>query len=293
MTPWKGIVLRLIATGLFAGMALCVKKASADTPVGQIVFWRSSVALIPIIAYLLYLNVFPAALKTKNWVGHLERSLYGCLAMFLSFISLAYLPLSLAAIFGFLAPLLAIPMAAVYLHERPSFYLIVMVFIGFLGVLVTLYPSLEPTNLNHTTITHTALLGSIAGLLMAVVTAFAKVKIKQLTKTEHAGSIAFYFALACSLIGGLTSFWSWAALDISTLFWLIGAGLFGGIAHVVMTEAIARVSISTLAVFEYTAIFWALGLDYSFFGDIPDPVSLIGILMIVIAGHGILKNSKR
>lgn len=283
MTPWKGIILRLVATGLFAGMALCVKKAATDAPVGQIVFWRSSVALLPIVIYLIYLKVFPVALKTRNWKGHLERSLYGCLAMFLSFASLSYLPLTLAAIFGFLAPLLAIPMATFYLGERPRFYLVVMVFIGFVGVLVTLYPSLESPD-----VTQATLLGSLAGLSMAVVTAFAKVKIKQLTRTEHSGSIAFYFALTCTLMGALTGFWQWTALDSQALLWLLGAGLFGGCAHVVMTEAIARVSISTLAVFEYSAIFWALGLDYGFFGNIPDPVSLVGVLMIIIAGVNVV-----
>ncbi|SEI80169.1 EamA-like transporter family protein [Allopseudospirillum japonicum] len=287
MSAWKGIAFRLLATGLFAGMALCVKKASVDAPVGQIVFWRSSLALIPIIVYLLYFNAFPKGLKTNNWKGHLQRSLYGCLAMFLSFISLSYLPLSIAAIFSFLAPLLAIPMASIYLGEKPSLYLICMVIFGFLGVLVTLLPSLYAPE-----ITHAFLFGSGAGLLMAIVTALAKVKIKQLTKTEHAGSIAFYFALTCALVGAVTRFWGWPSLSSESLIWLVGAGLLGGSAHVVMTEAMARAPISTLAVFEYSAIFWALGLDYSFFGDIPDPISILGIMMIALAGLSVLRAQK-
>ncbi len=284
MNAWKGISLRLIATGLFAGMALCVKIASADAPVGQIVFWRSSIALIPIVLYLMWMNAFPNALRTRNWKGHLSRSTYGCLAMFLSFISLAYLPLSLATALGFLAPIFAIPLAAMLLGERPSFYLISMVLTGFLGVLIILYPSLESPDLTQGT-----LLGCMAGLAMAVTTAIAKVKIKQLTHTEHAGSIAFYFALICSLFGLLTAFLGWVPLDTQTLFWLISAGLCGGLAHIVMTEAMARTSVSTLAVFEYTAIFWALGLDYSLFSGLPNYIELVGVVVIVLAGIGVLK----
>lgn len=265
-------------------MALCVKKASTDASVGQIVFWRSSIALLPIIFYLMWLKVFPIALKTKNLKGHLERSLYGCLAMFLSFISLAYLPLSLAAALGFLAPLMAIPIAAIILGERPSSYLVSMVILGFFGVLVILYPSLESPELTKAT-----LLGCLAGLLMALTTAFTKVKIKQLTQTEHAGSIAFYFALICSLLGLLTSGFGWASLKMDMFIWLIGAGLFGGTAHVVMTEAIAKTSVSTLAVFEYTAIFWALGFDYSFFGELPDPIAILGATIIVFSGLAVIK----
>lgn len=288
MNAWKGILLRLLATGLFAGMALCVKKASADAPVGQIVFWRSSIALIPILLYLIWLKAFPFALKTRHWRGHLSRSLYGCLAMFLSFISLAYLPLSLATALGFLAPLLAIPLAALVLGERPSGYLIMMVFVGFIGVLVILYPAFESPE-----VTQATLLGSIAGLAMAMTTAVAKVKIKQLTQTEHSGSIAFYFALTCSLLGLATAVFGWAPLEQQVLVWLIGAGLLGGAAHVVMTEAMARTSISTLAVFEYSAILWTLGLDYSFFGSLPDPVAMIGILIIIFAGVSVLRSSAK
>lgn len=279
MSARKGIALRLIATGLFACMALCVKKASAEVPVGQVVFWRSSVALIPIVLYLLWLRAFPGCLRTKHWKGHLTRSLYGGLAMFLSFIALAWLPLSLAAALGFLAPLFAIPVAAFLLGERPPAHLVAMVVVGFLGVVVILYPTLDTPELSRAT-----LLGCLAGLGMALTTAFAKVKIKQLTHTEHAGSIAFYFSLICSLLGLTTFFFGWAPLQLDALFWLTGAGLFGGIAHVVMTESIARASVSTLAVFEYTSIFWALALDYSFFGGLPDPVTLLGIGIIVYAG---------
>lgn len=141
--------------------------------------------------------------------------------------------------------------------------------------------------------TQSTLLGCMAGLAMAVTTAIAKVKIKQLTHTEHAGSIAFYFALICSLFGLLTAFLGWKPLNSHTLFWLISAGLFGGVAHIVMTEAMARTSVSTLAVFEYTAIFWALGLDYSVFGGLPDLIELVGVVVIVLAGVGVLKIESR
>ncbi|WP_202931284.1 DMT family transporter [Oceanospirillum linum] len=288
---WKGIWLRLLASALFAGMALCVKKAATEAPVGQIVFWCSSVALIPIVFYLVYLRVFPLALKTKNWRGHLERSAYGCLAMFFSFISLAYLPLTLASIFGFLAPMLAIPMAALYLGEHPGGHLIAMVLMGFFGVLITLYPMLESPEMSQAT-----LLGSAAGLIMAIVTALAKVKIKQLTQTEHPGSIAFYFALTCSGVGGatvlagdVTTSWQWAELTTQSVVWLLGAGFLGGLAHVIMTEAVARASVSTLAVFEYSAIFWALSLDFIFFGDVPGLLSLLGVSIIITAGLNIIR----
>lgn len=63
---WTGIGLRLAATGLFAIMSLFVRMASLEAPVGQIMFWRSSVAIVPIVLYLMWRHEFPRALRTKQ-----------------------------------------------------------------------------------------------------------------------------------------------------------------------------------------------------------------------------------
>ena len=126
-----GIGLRILATGLFACMSLCVRLASVDAPVGQIMFWRSAVALVPIVAYLALQGQFPGGLRTRNPLGHVKRSLFGCVAMAFSFLSLSYLPLALAAALGFLAPLLVIPIAVLFLRERPGVLVVLAALVGF------------------------------------------------------------------------------------------------------------------------------------------------------------------
>ncbi len=46
------MLLRILSGFLFAGMSICVKAVSADIPVGQIVFFRSAFALIPLVIFL-------------------------------------------------------------------------------------------------------------------------------------------------------------------------------------------------------------------------------------------------
>ena len=58
---WTGIGLRLAATALFAVMSLFVRMASLEAPVGQIMFWRSSVAILPIILYLMWRKECPSS----------------------------------------------------------------------------------------------------------------------------------------------------------------------------------------------------------------------------------------
>tara|TARA_R110000803_G_scaffold31398_2_gene70037 strand:+ start:2151 stop:3089 length:939 start_codon:yes stop_codon:yes gene_type:complete len=277
-TFWSGVGLRLAATGLFAIMSLFVRLASFEAPVGQIMFWRSSVALIPIVMYLMWRRQFPRGLRTARPMGHLKRSTFGVVSMFFSFLSLAYLPLALATALGFLAPLLVLPIAMVMLRERPGIAVFTATFAGFGGVFLMLWPTLSTPGIDTG-----VLIGIGAGLAMAVTTAFAKVQIKALTSTESAGTIAFYFAVICSLGGLLTLPFGWADPSFKVLACLIGAGLTGGLAHIFMTEALARAPASTLAAFEYTAMIWALLLDVTVFGLLPAPVSLVGAFLIVLA----------
>lgn len=274
----SGIGLRLAATGLFAVMSLFVRLASLDAPVGQIVFWRSAVALLPIVLYMLWRREFPAALHTKRPLGHLKRSLYGCAAMFLSFLSLAHLPLALATALGFLAPLLTIPVAVALLKERPGAVVVGAAVGGFAGVGLMLQPAFSAPALEAGT-----LIGVAAGVAMAVVTALAKVQIKTLTATEPASTIAFYFAVVCTIGGLLTLPFGWTSPSGEALLWLIGAGLAGGLAHICMTEALARAPASALAPFEYTAMLWALAFDALIFGLLPAPIGLAGAALVVAA----------
>lgn len=270
-----GIVLRLVSAGLFVVMSLFVRLASVEAPVGQIVFFRSAFAIPPIVAYLMWRRQFPSALRTRQPVGHLKRNFYGGMAMVLSFVSLAYLPLALATALGFLAPLLAVPAAMLFLRERPGAVAIGAALVGFAGVVLMLVPAFEGPTPDRGT-----LIGVAAGLAMAFATAAGRVEIKTLTATEAPGTIAFYFALLCAL-GGLASWpFGWIAPTGPALACLIGAGVSGGLAHITMTEAMARAPVSTQAPFDYTAMLWALILDAAIFGLLPSPVSLAGAVVI-------------
>jgi drug/metabolite transporter (DMT)-like permease len=277
-----GILLRLVATLLFTLMALSVRLASVEAPTGQIVFWRSAVALVPIVLYLAWRGQLPGGLRTNRPMGHLMRSLLGGSAMFFSFISLAHLPLVLATALGFLAPLLVVPAAIAFLKERPGPVVIAASIAGFIGVVIMLLPAMEGPSLDRST-----LIGVAAGIAMAVVTAAAKVQIKALTATEAPGTIAFYFAVVCSILGLLTWPFGWTSPSGPALLALVASGLFGGLAHIAMTEALARAPASTLAPFEYTAPLWAVLFDIVIFVLLPTTLGLVGAGIIVAAAMAV------
>lgn len=277
-TVTGGIALRLLATFLFAAMSLSVRLAAIEAPVGQIMFWRSAVSLGPILLYLWWRGHLPGGLKTRRILGHFRRSALGAAAMFFSFLSLAHLSLALATALSFLAPLITIPVAVALLRERPEPVVVGATAAGFFGIVVMLLPAFTQPEAALGT-----LIGVGAGLLCAVTTAFAKIEIKKLTATETPAAIAFYFAVVSALGGLLTLPFGWAETSGAGLSALIASGLIGGLAHIAMTEAIARAPASTLAPFEYTAMIWALLFDVAVFATVPDAFGITGALAIVAA----------
>lgn len=273
-----GILLRLASTGLFAVMSLTVRAASFEAPVGQIVFFRSAFALPVIVGWMLWEGQLPSALRTKRPWGHVRRSLLGGTSMVLSFVSLAHLPLASATALGFVAPLLLVPAAALFLAEKPGPVIWIATLAGFGGVLAMLAPAFDGGELDGAT-----MIGVGAGLAMAVTTAAAKVQIKSLTRTEAPGSIALWFAVVSSLIGSASLPLGWIVPSGATLAWLIASGLAGGLAYVTMTEALARAPASTLAPFEYTGLLWALVFDLLVFAVLPPVLGLLGATTIVAA----------
>ena len=229
----NGILLRIGATFFFTVMVVFVNLLSDTIPLGQVVFFRSAVALIPLVLYLMWTRDFPNGLRTQRPFGHVFRCTLGCIALFASFDSLKYLPLAHASIIGYLAPVMAVVLARFVLGETVTGLRWFAVVLGFVGMLVLVLPEITATTLDGS-----YLIGVSLALIMAVFTAGAKIQIRSLAMTENAGAIAFYFALTCSLAGLATMFWGWVRPDSMQLAFLCGAGIAGGVAHIMMTLAL-------------------------------------------------------
>lgn len=274
--PAAALWLATIALIVMTAMSAAIHEAAKVAPVGQLVFWRSFVALIPIVIYMGVRGQLGASLRTKYPHKHLIRGLLGCAVMFFSFVSLAYLSVGLATALSYLAPILSIVAAMIFLRERPGTVIFAGVALGFAGILLMLYPSLVGAEVRDGT-----LIGVAAGVAMAATNALSRVQVKDLTRTDPPASIALSFAVICSLVGLVTALFGWAELDTYAFILLAGAGMLGGIGHVLMMEAVARAPVSLLAAYEYTGIIWAFLFDLALLGVALDAWSVGGALVVV------------
>ena len=274
--PAVGIVLRILSGLLFAAMVVCVKMVSEQAPLGQIIFFRSFFALIPLLVFLWLRREFPSGLHTRCPWGHVLRSSLGAAAMFASFASIARLPVAESTLIIHLAPVLTALAGVLILSERLTIWRMGGAALGLLGIFALVGPELTTSQTDMS-----RLAGYGYGLLAAVLTAFALIMVRSLNRTENPGTIAFWFVVVSMFGGLLTLPWGWAISSISTLYILIFAGLFGGMAHIAMTLAFRYAEASRLAPFEYIALIWPVLADLLIFRLSLAPSFLLALPLVL------------
>ncbi|WP_236995528.1 DMT family transporter [Halomonas huangheensis] len=270
-----GIALRVLSGLLFTGMLLCVKLLSDVVPLGQIVFYRSLFALLPIVVFLMWRREFPAGLATRRPLGHLLRSGLGAAAMFASFAAVARLPVAEATLLAQLSPVIMAIGAVLLLGERLTLHRVLALGLALSGVVVLVLPGLGDATGQAS--------GYLLGVLAAVLTAGALLTVRRISRTETPGAIAFYFVVASAVAGLATLPLGWASVTTEQLLLLILAGLFGGAGHIAMTLALRFSEASRLAPFEYVALIWPVLVDLLVFG-LPLSAGFLMALPLIVAG---------
>lgn len=285
--PRFGIGLRILSGVLMAGMFVCVKAVSEDVPLGEIVFFRSAFALIPLIVFLWLRNEFPQGLATKRPMGHLLRASFGALALFASFAAIARLNVAEAILIAQLSPILMAIAAVALLGERLTVLRVGGLAFGFAGVVMMVWPELGSGGTSGT-----RLIGLLLALLSAALSALALIMVRSLNRTESPGAIALYFVLA-SMLGALATLpLGWFFPTGETLLLLIGAGLFGGFAHIAMTLAFRYAEATRLAPFEYIALLWPILADLLIF-RLSLSTSFLFALPLILLGAAIASLEKK
>jgi drug/metabolite transporter (DMT)-like permease len=284
MNLGKGIVLKLISAILFAVMSALVRYLGVRYPVGQVVFYRSAFAILPVLGVYAWRGELAAAVRTERPLGQVSRGGMAIVSMFCNFGALARLPLIEANAISFTSPLISVVFAVFILKERVRIYRWSAVTIGFIGVLVVLAPHFSGEQLTIAMASATAMSGVIYGLTGSVSNAASVIQTRRLTESETTSSIVFYFSLICAIAASVTLPFGWLTPTKAELAALIGTGLLGGLAHIFLTESYRYAPASIIAPFDYTSMIFALGLGYMLFGETPTTMIVIGSSIIAAAG---------
>jgi drug/metabolite transporter (DMT)-like permease len=283
MSRAKGIFFKLISAIMFAAMSALVRDLGPVAPVGQMVFFRSAFAIVPVVLIYAIRGELMSAVRTKRPFGQLGRGTLSTFGMFTNFGALTRLPMADVTAISFASPLITVALAALILKERVRIYRWSAVAVGFIGVIVMLIPQFD--------VHHYAALGADVaafGALLAVGSAISNaatvIQTRRLTKSETTPCIVFYFSLICTIAGALTLPFAWHTPTNVELIELIATGFLGGVAHIFLTESYRHASASVVAPFDYTSMLWALLIGWWVFGELPAALVYVGGVIVAAAG---------
>jgi drug/metabolite transporter (DMT)-like permease len=271
--PW----LIVVASFLFATMAVCVKLASAWYAPGEIVFYRGLTGSLLMFALARWQG---NTVATRLPVMHFWRSLTGVVSLFLWFYSIGKLPVATAMTLNYMSSVwmaLFLMGGAVMLGgARVDGRLVGTVLLGFAGVALVLRPTLDEQQLWH----------GLAGLLSGIIAATAYLQVTALARAgEPEFRIVFYFALGGVIAGALTLLWTGAHTHtLQGVALLLAVGLLATSAQLMMTRAYATGRPLVNASLQYLGIAWSFAYGVLLFDDRVTGMALAGMLLIIAAG---------
>ncbi|PYG46871.1 EamA domain-containing membrane protein RarD [Pantoea sp. AG1095] len=286
MNARLGVLLKILAALCATLMLACVKGLNGAIPTGEVIFFRSFIALLPLLIWLKMQGNVLDNLKTRNLSGHFIRGFSGTGGMYFNYLALVYISLADATALSYAAPLFTVIMAAMLLKERVRVSRWVAVVVGLSGILIMLSSSLSTSGalFSYGASNATTSIGVACALLAALCSATSNVQIRFLNGIEKPGAIVFYFSLMTTVIGLATALFGWSKPSAIQLLLLVGCGLFGGLAQILVTLSLRYADASLLAPFDYTTLVWSMLIGYLFLNSLPGSTTLLGASIVALAG---------
>lgn len=267
----NGVLAMIAVTICFASMDATVKALSQHHNAVFIVwaryFGQAAVTLI------LFAPKLPKLLPTGDLRMQILRSCMLLGATVCYFSALSFMPLAEVTAVAQFSPLLITALAAFVLHEHVGLYRWIAVIAGFVGAMIIIHPGAQTYGWN-------ALLplgGALAFAGFGIATRF-------LGGIDSVWTTFIYTTLVGTVLASLVVpfYWEWPAADQLPL--LIGAVLFGAVGQAMLIIAMRLAPASLLAPFLYLQLIWATVIGYLFFADIPQAATILGGVIIVVAG---------
>jgi drug/metabolite transporter (DMT)-like permease len=108
--------------------------------------------------------------------------------------------------------------------------------------------------------------------------------VRTLIRTERSATIVLYFLLSSAVISLVTVPFGWVMPSPLVTIYLIGAGIAGGVAQIMLTESYRHADLSVVAPFEYSSLIFSIIIGFFFFGDVPTIFMLVGSVVVVASG---------
>lgn len=252
-------------------MAATIKHVSPEVSTAMVVFLRNLFGLL-VLAPLLATH--GGSLFTSTRPGTMAiRALAGLAAMYGFFYVIAHLPLAEATLVKLTTPFFMPLIGWFWLKERIGRHNATAIVTGFIGVLFILRPGAATFDPH-----------ALVGIAAAVLASVAMVAIRDMTDDEPPARIVFQFGLVSTLVSAVPLLWAWQMPPAHLWGWLLAMGVFGSIGQLLITRAFQVAPPGRIGPFNYTSVVFAALLGWAVWGESLLVTTVIGSLLIFLAG---------
>lgn len=191
-------------------------------------------------------------------------------------VALRHLSLTLFYILVFTSPMLVVLLGRVFLKERFDWQRACAIVVGFLGVVVAVYPSRSSGGSEW--------IGFAACAVCVTCFSVAIVWARVISRQEHAESMTFFSGLVSAAVGlaGMLVY----AVPVSgrLLAALVVMGLLGALGNICVFVALKHTTAATVSQYHYSQLLSGSVVAYLFFHELPTLWMLAGGLLIIASG---------
>lgn len=278
----KGILCIIASAFGFALMAFFVRLCDSfggDVSSFQKGFFRNVIALV--IAVCVFTKerrasgggtLLPANAKSLGVL--VMRSLFGLIGIFANFYALSRIPIGEAMTLNKTAPFFTVFFSWLMMGEKVTRRQLAYLCLAFVGALLVMKPGFRADS------TFAAVCALVGGLGAGL----AYVCVHKLGREKVDGAFIVLFFSAFSCLGSIP--FMLPALSPMT-FWqmviLLGAGAGAAIGQFGVTAAYRYAEPRSIALYDYTNVVFTSLLGFIFFAQVPDLLSVVGFLVIILA----------
>ena len=264
-------------------LASMVKVLQPDFSVFVILFFRYLFCLPLLVAYAIFTRG-AQFLNITNIQGLALRTGFGLLGLTMWFLSIIYLDISLATALSQTMPIFITGLSVLIAGEKVGLKRSASVFVGFLGVVVLIFPLTPTVNL----------LGVFYALLGAFFSALMFVYLRVLGRTDPAVTTAIWYNSTGVVLAGIIAF-SFDDFDViqqlsslTPLYLLIALGVCASFQQFFLAQSHMYAQASMLAPLHFLAIPLGIGIGIMFFNESITLKFLMGTAIIIASTYYIV-----
>jgi drug/metabolite transporter (DMT)-like permease len=282
--PRYGIILMLVAWLLFSLVDTGAKwLAVAGISAFQLTFMRYAGHFAISIGVILQGGINLDRFKTDHIWQLLTRALLLVSATLSNFYALQFLPLTVVSAVMFSSPVIVCFLSIYVLREKVGPWRWGAILLGFIGVLIVVRP--------FGTVFHPTMLMIIYN---AAALALYSLMTRKLSGVVAVETMQFYMGMVGTFLMLPFAIWTWTQPSTAWgMLVLISLGVLGWAGHQLLTNAHRFGTANQLMPFTYSFLIYAAVWGYLLFGTVPDRATILGALVIMIAGLIIWKRDKK